>query len=122
MEKLDHMIARAGMGVHQGIKYAIATHHATQRNHAIGHAFGKVQHIGHDTKVVGPKAHPQATESGDHFIKNQQDAVLVTNRSQALQIVCWRHIPPRASRHRLHHNRRHIARIVQRKNALFQII
>ena len=40
---------------------------------------------------------------------------------QLLQIALGRQIPTRAARHRLHNNRRHIRRVVQRQDTLLQL-
>ena len=106
--------------MHHGLVHRVATDHTAQRDNAIGHAFGKVQHVWHDTKVIGGKRRAHAAETGDDFIKDQQDAVLVAYLSQSLEIALGRYVPARAARHRLDNDGRHIARVMQRQNALLQ--
>ena len=79
VEKFDRVLGAVGVGLHHGVKNAVGADHATQWNHAVGHAFGKVQHVGHHAVVVGAKVAAQATKAGDDLVKNQQDAVLVAN-------------------------------------------
>ena len=119
MEKLDGMLGR--VGVHHRVVDEVAADHATQRDHAIGHRFGKVQHVGHHAVIVGAKVHAQTAKAGDDLVKNQQDAVLVANLAQALHIALWRDVPARAARNRLDDDRRHIARVVQHQDAVFQL-
>jgi hypothetical protein len=93
--------------------------HTTQWKHAIGHALSEVEHVRHHAKIVGGKVGAQAAKAGDHFIKNQQNAMLVADLAQALEIAFGRHIPTRAACHGFDNNRCHIARVMQRQNAVF---
>ena len=118
MEKLNGVIGRAR--VHHGVVNKISADHTAQRNDAIGHAFGKVEHVGHHTVIVGAEVGAHAAKACDHLVKNKQNAVLVTNFTQALQVTLGRQIPTRRTRNRLDDDGGHIAGIVQSQNTGFQ--
>ena len=109
------------IGVHHGRVNAIATNHATQGDDAIGDPFGKGDHVGHHAEQIGCKRGAHATKTGDDFIEHQQDAVLVANLAQALQIALGWDVPTGAASHGLDKDGRHIARVVQGQDALLQI-
>ena len=100
---------------------AIATNHATQGDDPIGDPFGKGDHVGHHAKQIGSKRRPHTAKAGDDFIEHQQNAVLVANVAQALQIALGWDVPTGAACHWLDKNGRHIARVVQGQDALLQI-
>ena len=66
MEKLDHKLG----AMHKGIVDVLSNDHTAQGNHAIGHRFGKGDHVGHDIEALGSEVRAQATKAGNHFIKN----------------------------------------------------
>ena len=119
MEELDGM--RRRVGVHHRVVNEVATDHAAQRNDAVGHRLGKVQHVGHHAVIVGAKVHAQAAKTGDDLVKNQQDAVLVANLAQALHIALGWDVPASAARNRLHDHSGDVAGVVQHQNAVFQL-
>ena len=104
-----------------GVIDEITTNHAPQWKHAIGDAFGKVEHVRHHAIVIGSKGLPHAAKPSDHLVKNQQNAVLVANLAQTLVIALGRNVPTRTTRHGLDNDGRHIAGVVQGQNALLEI-
>ena len=108
------------MGAHHGVVNAVRANHAAQRNHAVGHALGKVQHVGHHAVKVSAKVAAQPAKAGDHLVKNQQNAVLVANLAQPLDVALRRHIPACAARYWLNDDGGNVAGVMQRQNAVFK--
>ncbi|MNS81773.1 hypothetical protein D3C72_1154950 [compost metagenome] len=119
MEELDHVLGRVGL--HHRVVELVAADHAAQRNHAVGHALGEVQHVGHHAEIVRREVGAHAPEAGDDLVEDQQDAVLVADLAQALQIALRRQVPAGRTGHRLHDDRGHVARVVQRQDAGFEL-
>ena len=57
---------------------------------ARGDALGEGDHVGHDAVALGGEGIAQAAEAGDHLVEDQQDAVLVADRAQPLEIALGR--------------------------------
>ena len=68
-------------------------HHTAQRNDTIGDTFGEVEHVGDHAVVIGAKVGAHAAKACDDFVKDQQDAVLVANVTQALEVTLGRQVP-----------------------------
>ena len=120
VKELDGVLGTAGVGVHHGVVDTVATDHAAQRNHAVGHALGKVQHVGHNAVIVGAEVGAHAAKACDDLVKNQQDAVLVADLAQALEVALRRQVPAGAARHRLNDHSGDVAGVMQRQDAVFE--
>ena len=118
VHELDRVRWAFFMDRHHRVVQMASANHATERDHAIGHALGEVQHIGHDAKIVCGKVGAQAAKTGDDLVKNQQNAVLVANLAQTLQIAFGRQVPASTARHRLHHDRCNVAGVMQGQDAV----
>ena len=115
-----HHILRT-TGGHKGLINFTLSHHGTHGYSAVSQAFGKVHNVGYHAKRISTKGSTSAAKSGDHFIKNQQYVVLITNLAQALQITLrWHHYPSR-TRKRLYNHSRNVRRIIQ-SNLFQQVI
>ena len=121
VEKLDGVRRAFLIGAHQGFVQMVAANDAAQRDHTIGYALGKIQHVGHHTIVIRGEVSAHTAKAGDHFVKNQQNAVLVANLAQAFQVALGRQVPARAACDRLHNDGGNVAGIVQGQNAVFQL-
>ena len=86
MEQLD-LAGRAG---HQRIVNPAARKHRAHRNDTVGDPLGGGDEIWRDAEIIGGKGRAETAEPGDHLIEDQQDAVLVAQRAQALQIALRR--------------------------------
>ena len=120
VKKLDGVLGAAGTGGHHAVVNAVATNHAAQRNHTVGHALGEVQHVGHNAVIVGAEVGAHAAKAGDHLVKNQQNAVLVADLTKTLQVALRRQVPTGAAGHRLNDHGSNVAGIVQRQDAVFE--
>ena len=60
---------------------------AAERNVRRRHAFGEREHIGHDAEAFGRKRGAGAPEARHHLVEDQQNAVAIAHRAQALQIA-----------------------------------
>ena len=81
MEKLNGVIG--GTRVHHGVVNEVTADHTAQGNDAIGHALGKVEHVGHHAVIVSAEVGTHAAKASNDLVKNEQDAVLVANFAQA---------------------------------------
>ena len=120
MEELDAVLGC--IHPHHGVIDHVATDHPAQRNDAVGHALGKVQHVGHHAIEVSAKGYAQPPKAGDDLVENQQDAVAIADVAKALEVTLRRHEPPCAARHRLDDDGGHIAGVMQRQDALLEFI
>ena len=68
--------------------------------------------------ALGREGEAEPAEAGDHLVEDQQDAVLVADRPQALQVALGRRQHAGRARHRLDDHRRDGRGIVQRDDAL----
>ena len=77
VEQLD----LAGWPDHQRIVDLAARKHRAQRNGTVGDALGGSDEIGRDAEIVGGKGRAKAAEPGNHLVEDQEDAVLVAQRT-----------------------------------------
>ena len=84
--KLQHVLGAARS--HEGVVNLFAGHATAQRLRAIGDLLGKVQNVGRDAKHFRRRPATAAAKAGDDFVKDQQDAVLRADLTQALQVTC----------------------------------
>src|SRR5450631_1897480 len=91
-----------------------ARKHRAHRNDAIGDPLGRRDEIGRDAEIVGGEWCAKPAEPSNHLIENQQDAVLVAERTQALEIALRRDQHAGRAGDRLHDHGRNRFRTVQR--------
>ena len=92
--------------------------HAAHRHAARGHALGEGDHVGHDAVALGGEGVAEPAEAGDDLVEDQQDAVLVADRAQPLQIALRRRQHRGRARHRLDDHGGDGGVAVQRDDAL----
>ena len=73
---------------------------------------------GDDAVALGGEGMAEPAEAGDDFVEDQQDAVLVADRAQALQIALGRRQHAGRARHRLDDHGGDGRGIVQRDEAV----
>ena len=73
-------------------------------------------------KVCAANARAGAPEAGDHLVEDQQQAVLVADRAQPLQVALRRHQHAGGAGHRLDDHRGDVGRVVQRDDARLQLV
>ena len=86
VEQLDRAL-RAG---HQRVVDLAAGEHRAAGNGAVGDALGGRHQVGRDAEIIGRERRAEAAEAGDDLVEDQQDAVLVAEFAQALQIALRR--------------------------------
>ena len=97
VEELDDVL---GPG-HEGVVDRALHEDGAHRHDAVGDALRGHHDVGHDAEVVRREGRAEATEAGDDLVEDQQDAVLVADVAQALQIALRRHENAGGTRHRL---------------------
>ena len=114
VEELDRMI---GSG-HEGVMDMIAHDHAGHRHRPRRDALRKRDHVGNDAIAFRREGVTEPAEGGDHLIEDQQDAVLVANCAQPLQITFRRRQDAGRARHRLDNDGSDRRGVMQRNDAL----
>ena len=92
--------------------------HAAHRHGARGHALGEGDHVGDDAVALGGEGVAEPAEAGDDLVEDQQDAVLVADLAQALEIALGRRQHAGRARHRLDDDGGDRRGVVQRDDAL----
>ena len=95
--QFDDML-RAG---HEGVVDGVAHQHAAHRRRTIGDALGEGQHVRQHAVTLGGKGKAEPAVAGDDLVEDQQDAVLLGDLAQPLQIALRRRQHAGRSRHRL---------------------
>ena len=85
---------------------------------AVGEALGAGDDVGHHAEILGGERGAEAAEAGDHFVEDEQDAVLVADRAQPLQIAPGRQQHAGRARDRLDDDGGDGGGVVQRDDAL----
>nr|GEU28076.1 hypothetical protein [Tanacetum cinerariifolium] len=116
VEELD-----AGRRIHERIVDMRFAEHGAHGNGAVGQAFGRRHQVRLHVEIVGGKRRGQTSETGDHFVEDQQDAVLGAQFAQPFQVALGRHQHAGGSGHRLHDHGRDGGCVVQRDDA-FQFV
>ena len=96
----------------------LAHDHAAHRHRARGDALGEGDHVGHHAVALGGEGVAEPAEAGDDLVEDQQDAVLVADRAQPLQIALGRRQHAGRARHRLDDDGGDGRGVVQRDDAL----
>ena len=76
--------------VHQAVEHVLANEHATHRHRGVGDALGHRHQVGNDAELLGGEARTQAAEAGDDLVEDQQDAMLVADLAQPLEVALGR--------------------------------
>ena len=103
---------------HEGVVDVLAHQHAAHRHRAGGDAFGERDHVGDDAIALGGEGVAHAAEAGDDLVEDQQDAVLVADRAQPLEIAFRRRQHAGRSGDRLDDHRGDGRGVVQRHQAV----
>ncbi len=119
MEELDHVFRRRA---HQGLVDAFAHHHCAHRDRAVSEPFGETDHVRDDAEEVRRERRAEPPEAGDDLVEDEQDAVLIAETPQALEIAPGRDQHAGRACHRLHYHRRDTGRVVQRDDAILQLV
>ena len=77
MREFQHIVRTTLL--HEQIVDFLFHHHAAQWLRAVGNLLGKIQNIRCDAEFFGTGVSTDPAESGNDFIKNQQDVVLVAD-------------------------------------------
>ncbi|RYP50280.1 hypothetical protein DL770_011107 [Monosporascus sp. CRB-9-2] len=88
-------------GIDDGVVHRLAHGHGAHRHGGVVDALGHRQQVRRHAKELGRRCRAQAAKTGDDFIEDQQDAVLVAQRAQTLQVALGRHQHARGTRQRL---------------------
>ena len=99
--------------VHEGVVNLAGGHHRPQRHGAVGHLLGHRHDVGRHAEKLRAAVLAHAAKAGDDFIEDQQDAVLIANLAQALQIALGRHDHARRASHRLDDHGGDVGGVVQ---------
>ncbi len=101
VEQLDRVLRP----LHERVVDVLAHDDAAHRHRAGSDALGEGDHVGDDAVALGGEGEAEAAEAGDDFVEDQQDAVLVADRAQLLQIALRRRQHAGRARHRLDDHR-----------------
>ena len=88
MKELDLALRRRA---DDGIVNAAIDDHRAHRLGAVGDGFGQRDDVGTNVETLCGESLASATESGNHFVEDEQHAVLVADRAQAFQITLGRY-------------------------------
>ncbi len=110
VEQLDDVLGAA----HEGVVDALAHDDARHRHGAGGDALGERDHVRDDAVALGRERGAQTAEAGDDLVEDQQDAVLVADLAQALEVALRRRQHAGRARHRLDDDGRDGGGVVQR--------
>ena len=77
--------------VHEGVVDLLLHEDRAHRDGAVGDALGGQHDIRHDAEMIDGEGRAEAAEAGDDLVEDEQDAVLVADRAQLLEIALGRH-------------------------------
>ena len=117
VEDFRHVIRTLHERVVDGVAHDAAAH----RHRTRGDALGERHDVRRHAIALGRERRAETAEAGDDFVEDQQDAVLVADRAQALQVALRRRQHAGRPRHRLDDDGRDGGRVMQRDD-LFQIV
>ena len=83
MEELDQVLGP----VHEGVVDLLFREDRPHRDDAIGKPLGGRDEVRHDAEMVDRKGCAEAAEAGDHLVEDEQDAVLVADGAELLEIA-----------------------------------
>ena len=84
--ELDEMLG----AVHEGVVDLLLHEDRAHRDGAVGDALGGEHDIRRDAEIVDGEGRAEAAEAGDDLVEDQQDAVLVADLAQLLEIALGR--------------------------------
>ncbi len=87
--------------LHHGVVDVAAHEGRAHGKCAVGEALGAGEDVGDHAPFLGGKARAQAAESGDHLVEDEEDAVLVAELAQALEVALGRRQHAGGARDRL---------------------
>jgi hypothetical protein len=87
VEQLDGGF-RSGVG--DRLVDLVACRDRAHRDRAVGEGLGHGDDVGHDREGVGGEGRTQPSETGDHLVEDEQDAMAVADRAEPLQIALRR--------------------------------
>ena len=119
VEELDRILRR---GVHDRVVDALAHDDRAHRHRAVGEPFREAHHVRDDAEEARRERRAEPAEARDHFVEDEQDAVLVADRAQPLEIAFRRNQHAGRSRHRLDDDRGDVRRVVQRDDARLELV
>ncbi len=119
VKELDGVFGRRR---HHAVVNALAHHHCAHRHAAVGEALGETQYVGDHAEFFARERRTQAAEAGNDFVEYQQDAMLVANFTQPLEIALWRHQHARRAGERLDDHGRDVGGVMQRNDAVLQFV
>ena len=102
VEELDATVGRVHHRVVDPPLHAGGAH----RHRRVGDPFRQREDVRHHVERLGGERRAQPAESRDHFIEDQQDAVLRADRAQLLQVAHGRNEHAGRPGHRFHDHRR----------------
>ena len=117
MEKFDGAL-RPG---HEGIVDFVLRQHCAHRHRAARQSFGGRHQVGGDAESAGAEGVARSAKTTDNLVEYQQDAMLVTNIPNALQVSLWRNQHACRTRNRLDDDCSNRRGIVQRHD-VFEFI
>ena len=92
-------VFRAG---HEGVVDGVAHDHAAHRRRTIGDALGEGEHVRQHAVTLGGEGKAEPAIAGDDFVEDQQNAVLLGDLAQPLEVALRRRQHAGRSRHRFH--------------------
>jgi TetR/AcrR family transcriptional regulator len=114
VEELDHVL---GAG-HEGVVDRALHEDGAHRHDAVGDALRRHHDVGHDVEVIRREGRAEPAEARDDLVEDEQDAVLVADLAQPLEVALRRHEHAGRARHRLDDEGGDGRGIVQRDDAL----
>src|SRR6185503_20336285 len=86
VEEIDG-VGRLGL---EGLIERVLDDDAAHRHGAVGDALGEGDHVRDNAIALSGKGIAEAAEAGDHLVEDEKNAVAVTERTQAGQIILGR--------------------------------
>ena len=83
VEELDQMLRP----VHEGVVDFLGDEHRAHRDDAVGKTLGGDHDVRRHAEIVGRERRAQTAETGDHFVEDQQDAMLGADFAQPLEVA-----------------------------------
>ncbi len=114
VEQLDRILRP----FHERVVDVLAHEHCAHRDRTVGQRLRRGDHVRQHVEVLRAERRAEPAEARDDFVEDQQDAVLVADRAQPLQIALRRQQHAGRAGHRLDDHGRNRRCVVQRDQAL----
>ena len=108
----------AGRALHERVVDLLRHQHRAHRHRAVGEPLGARDDVRRHAEFLRGERRAGAAEAGDHLVEDQQDAVLVADLAQALEIALRRNQHAGRTRDRLDDHRGDRRCVVQRDQPL----